>query len=536
MRRLLVFVLALSMMALLAVNPTALAVQSEPFAAEMTDLSVAVSADSTYATPENSWFWTFCRNVLNLNFEVEQVSDPATYNQLSFASGSMPDLYVAMELTTIDIMNYGASEQQLVALDQYMTADKMPNITKVYEQYPNAKSTVTTPDGHIYSLGIVRETDLPDSRMYFNYRWLDELGLEVPATLDELNDAMYAMKEHFGEAATPLSGGYEAYNPSMLILNAFGYLTRDAQGLSIAMRDGKPVFPYGDREVFGEYLKQMNQYYTDGIISKDFFTMDATTYKALAAEDTMFVTSAAPYTVWPTTFDEWHAISPLTSEYSDIRQWPSGTNIISSGNGAISSNCENLDAALFFLDWLFDAENYVLTAYGPRSTDADWQFGLTAGWTMVGEYNSIEYSDMAEKGFETAYYYQKGLIYGWHEGSLGFDKKIETSQAMAGLEPVGWLYDPLDGDDNYRMTTTENLLPYAATGYPTVVFFTTEENEGITDLKTVLESYAEPEIAKFITGVRSLDELDAYFNELDNLGFQEYQNYYINYYEQYVAD
>ena len=44
-------------------------------------------------------------------------------------------------------------------------------------------------------------------------------------------------------------------------------------------------------------------------------------------------------------------------------------------------------------------------------------------------------------------------------------------------------------------------------------------------------NYAEEEIAKFINGDRSLDTVDAFFDELEALGAAEYVQYYADYYE-----
>ena len=76
----------------------------------------------------------------------------------------------------------------------------------------------------------------------------------------------------------------------------------------------------------------------------------------------------------------------------------------------------------------------------------------------------------------------------------------------------------------------ENIIPYTVTGYPAVVYFDEATNARITDLKAVLNTHAESESAKFITGARDLSELDAYFNELDDLGYQEYLKFYTDYF------
>ena len=47
---------------------------------------------------------------------------------------------------------------------------------------------------------------------------------------------------------------------------------------------------------------------------------------------------------------------------------------------------------------------------------------------------------------------------------------------------------------------------------------------------TTYDMYPQTESAKFITGARSLDELDDYFDEIERLGALEYVEAYANYY------
>ena len=63
-----------------------------------------------------------------------------------------------------------------------------------------------------------------------------------------------------------------------------GYLGANAYGSNICLRNGQVVLPIADREVFGEYLKIMNQLYEEELIHPDFFTMDQSTTSAFLAE------------------------------------------------------------------------------------------------------------------------------------------------------------------------------------------------------------------------------------------------------------
>lgn len=52
----------------------------------------------------------------------------------------------------------------------------------------------------------------------------------------------------------------------------------------------------------------------------------------------------------------------------------------------------------------------------------------------------------------------------------------------------------------------------------------------------MLQNYMQAETAKFVTGLRSLEEFPQYLNELDAMGLQEYLGYYADYYAKYAQN
>ena len=61
-------------------------------------------------------------------------------------------------------------------------------------------------------------------------------------------------------------------------------------------------------------------------------------------------------------------------------------------------------------------------------------------------------------------------------------------------------------------------------------YFDEDTTERITELKTLIDEYANNEIAMFITGARPLSEVDDYFHELEELGAAEYVQIYADYF------
>ncbi|MBR1710488.1 MAG: extracellular solute-binding protein, partial [Clostridia bacterium] len=124
------------------------------------------------------------------------------------ASKTPIDAFQAVGFSNFDLMRYG-SAGTFIDLTPYITPDVMPNLSAILEAHPEVKAAITMSDGKIYGLpageqmgtaGIGREKDysifsVPQFSM-INKAWLDDLGLAVPTTLDELHDVLVAFKEN----------------------------------------------------------------------------------------------------------------------------------------------------------------------------------------------------------------------------------------------------------------------------------------------------------------------------------------------------
>ncbi len=508
-----------------------------PLTEEPIEASVVIARHYNSGEPEDVWFWKFAEEFMGIRFQVELTDDAALYKQLSFAAGTMPDLYLDMNLSSTEIMTYGASEGQLLAVDEYITPEYMPNLYALLEEHPEWRSLITAADGHIYTfprLAYEPDWSFAEGRYYLNSRWLEEMGLEMPETLDALIEALYAFKA-LDENNVPVGGADQAYNFEGYLLNALGYLARGQ--FSVGLRDGEVVFPFGDRERFGEFVTLMNQFYEDGILSPDYYTLDSTTVSSLIAEDRTLLIAQAPYVFVPNTYKEWACVTPLTSEWNDTKQWLPSSNYILLGALAISSNCaeEKLPALLKFVDWFYTEETYAFGGMGPLTSQKDYQMGMVSGWYMTEDrYTHYPDVDAGTSGFASEYDYQMGLIKGWFDG-WGL-QSMGGSQLLAGYENIGKQYNLEDGDDFYRYSVMQSLVPYVVEGFPDIVFFTPEQSEEIIDLKTTLENYAKEQVAAFVTGSRPLEELEDYFDELDGMGYQDYLQYYVDYYANYTAE
>ena len=139
----------------------------------------------------------------------ETMSDSlAEQVNIRIAGNDLPDAFNGVGFSNYDLTNYG-EDGTLIDLTPYITEEYMPNLTKILEEHPDIRAAITMDNGCIYGLpageqmgtaGIGKENDyniytVPQYSM-INKAWLDDLGLEVPTTLDELHDVLVAFKEN----------------------------------------------------------------------------------------------------------------------------------------------------------------------------------------------------------------------------------------------------------------------------------------------------------------------------------------------------
>ena len=152
----------------------------------------------------------------------ETMSDSlAEQVNIRITGGQYPDAFMGVGFSNYDIARYG-DDGTFLDLTPYLTPDIMPNLCAILEEHPEIQAAITQEDGKIYGLpsgeqmttaGIGAPMDeafsifsVPQYSM-INKAWLDDLGLEVPTSLDELHDALKAFKDndmsakYYGNAA-----------------------------------------------------------------------------------------------------------------------------------------------------------------------------------------------------------------------------------------------------------------------------------------------------------------------------------------------
>ncbi|MEL6426043.1 MAG: sugar ABC transporter permease, partial [Pseudomonadota bacterium] len=110
---------------------------------------------------------------------------------LMLATGEIPDIVGSSRLK--DFVNQYGPEGAFFPLND-LIEEHAPNLKAYFESRPEIRSAISAADGNMYYIPY-----LPDGkygRAYFiRYDWLETLGLEVPETVEEFENALRAFRD-----------------------------------------------------------------------------------------------------------------------------------------------------------------------------------------------------------------------------------------------------------------------------------------------------------------------------------------------------
>lgn len=457
------------------------------------------------------------------------------------AGGELPDAFMGVGFNNYDLTNYG-SDGTFIDLTPYLTEEYMPNLTKILEENPDIKSAITMSDGCIYGLpagekmgtaGIGAEEDysiytIPQFSM-INKAWLDDLGMEVPTTLDELHEALTAFKEndmsakYYGNDAgstIPMSTGFDQWCWGQNIFYAgFGFTNwpNDVINDLVLTPEGKVDFVCAS-ENYRDALTYFHDWYAEGLMDKEMFSQT----------DTQLISKCSQGYVGVAT---WWYIEELMGDYAEdyvflpILDGPDGSHNVTvrtggatnSGNLSITSECESPANLLKFFDQWYAPENVMQLQYGPIGTYFTEQDEAGVWQSITDEQAKEKFGKSAgELKSEFEVYGPKLILSDYYSSTFKMeDRAIE------------------------RLTDlNEFWMPYvdSTVTYPVDCVFTEEELDTIDMYKADFESIvAEQEGLWLKEGGPSDKEWDAYVAKLkETCGMEELLEVYQAAYDRYI--
>jgi len=479
-----------------------------------------------------------------ITIEWDTMSDSLSEQvNIRIAGEQLPDAFQGVGFSNYDISTYGA-DGVFIDLTPYLNADVMPNLTKILEEHPDIRAAITMSDGKIYGLpaaeqmgtaGIGLEEDysiytVPQFSM-INKAWLDELGLPIPTTLDELHDALVAFKEndmsatYYGNApgsTIPMSTGFDQWCWGQNVFYAgFGFTnwTNDICNDLVLQDDGTVDF-VSTWDGYRDAVTYFHDWYAEGLMDVEMFSQSTSQLIAKCSQGQVGVAT------W------WYIEEVMGEKSSDyvflpILEGPDGTynvtvrdgGAVNSGNLNITSACGNPEALLKFYDQWYDGEVVMQLQYGPIGTFFTEQ-------DDKGMWISITDEEAREKFGKSA-----GELKGVHEvygpklilSSYYNDYFYMEDRAIVRLQDLAnsWV------DPYVKSMTT----------YPIDCVFTSDELEVIDRYRADFESAVSEQEALWLKdGGPSDEEWDAYCQMLvDSCGMEELLKVYQAAYDRYAG-
>lgn len=435
---------------------------------------------------------------------------------LMFAGNNLPDAFYGYEiLTEIDVIKY-ASQGILIPLndliDQYA-----PNLKHAMEVYPTLEAQITAPDGNIYSLPTFTSLDPATySKLFINKNWLDQLGLEVPETLDEFEAVLKEFKEHDmngnGDASDEIPFTFRSQDlRQQNLAPMFGSWGQVDDYTHFIVQDGKVIYT-AQTEPWKEGIQYFNKLYTEGLMDPEGFTHDFNVYVAKIQDPSKIIGAFLGWSCNSTAGpnrDDFVPLAPLKGPKGQ-QLWANSPSKISCKSAfAITKEAKNPEIIMRWIDESYEPENSLQVNQG--------LFGYSLEKTDEGGYR---YLPVPEGKL------QSELIHDYGPGTDG----------VFGVIPE--VADKLELNANLkeRAALDEFYAPYNVpleNVYPSVLF-DIDEIDRISVLKTDIDAYVEQNYANWISKGGIEEEWDAYLEKLKTLHVDEYIEIYQQAYDRYA--
>ena len=303
-------------------------------------------------------------------------------------------------------------------LDEFF--DYMPNFTKWLSENPVEKAELTAEDGHIYYVPGINVSDDYQPCLMYNQVWLDKAGMKAPETLDDFVELL----KYFRDNDMNDNGDTSDEIPMSIMGEFLPYMFGPAFGLDLvsgfqADDQGNVTYAYADSENYKKYLEFLNGLYKEGLLEKDYTSVDRDMVIDRMTKDltgvafdyswamSMMYSNVLPY-YDNTAATAFVGVAPLSG---DSKGFYVGRNSLA-GMFGVSTKSYNIELSVKFLDyamsehcqdyyqWGIEGESYVVNADGSREytekgKDNDWlqQFGINPAFVLPAA-QSVESTDI----------------------------------------------------------------------------------------------------------------------------------------------
>lgn len=425
-------------------------------------------------------------------------SDYETKKKTLISTNRIPDM---INVSLKDIQDYSKTG---IYLDVTPYLDKMPNLKKAMEEYPDLKKVMV--DGKLYGMPFLDR--VPIVFGYFPMIRTDilkELNMPMPSTFEELHQTLKKFKEVY-----PDSYPWTKRRSISFFLNYLAYAFGTGYDTYYEPNTGKyqygPLYPefksflsymnvlFKEKLLDPNYVKNTDQIWQQNLSSgKSLFFWDNTKFASNFNQVLKQVNPKAEFDLVPV----------MKNDSGQKRQYmyPKGhlTEFY-----AISSKVEKPERLMKFLDWMYSEEGADITNYGvPGEHFTRTKDGIKFNENVLEQFKDKNDPTRALQSFLGTGYLQFNLY------------SDETFYKILNPDMTRW-------GDFITKQANEGIIKETELDPP----FTPEETERLKVIRTKVSTVTDQNLDKFIMGDRPLSEYDKFVNELKDAGVLELEKIY----------
>jgi len=417
---------------------------------------------------------------------------------LLLASRKLPDLIYYNWFTVPKGPASLVKDNVIIRLNELIKTHA-PNLNKYLEEHPELVKEISLDDGTIYTVPSLDPDAQSAAYIGPTYRkdWLERVGLGVPTTIDDWHAVLKAFKE------TDMNGNGEKDEIPLLLNNLDAWSS--AWGVSTSFINDNGTVKYGPIEPgFKSFLIEMNKWFEEGLIDKDYLATDAKLRDAKVTGEKLgtFVWYVASglgrYMDQMADVNPDFALAgapfPVLERNEKNRLGLGSPPFIGEGT-AITSAAANPEKIIRWLDFAYSPEGRMMANFGVEGVS----------YTLVD--GEPVFTDTIMK----------------NPDGLAVTQAIAKYALSAAPGP--YIYDfRVSGQIAPRQEQTAAKKEWAkATGEMLMPGVTLNEAEATSlgNMMTDISTYYEEMVHKFIMGLESIDKFDAYVQTIKEMKIAE---------------
>ena len=500
---------------------------SFPLEEEMTfDIMVRYDGDLDAAL-ENCAFWNRLYELTNvkINFIVLPTDGTMGAFNAMFAANQEGDAILGGSMINESDLSLMAANGLLMPMNEYINDPEiMPNFNeRVLAESPATKAYITMPDGNIYSLPKYTALDgnYLECPLWINKNWLDQLNLPVPTTIEELEAALIAFRDHdmngngnAGDEIPYIFLNGQTYSHMEAILGLWGLATKDGINDSyVYIQNGQVQFA-PTSNAYKDALTTLNRWYESGLIWSECFTGTEETFQAKVSSAVPMVGLLAAKTITAGYEDFFVQLEPVAVEGYEAQWYRHPGRLGGKGQFSLTRSCKNPEVLMHWIDLFYSLENTVAINYGEED-DGRWTRHSDGRY----EFFTLPAGKTEELQVTAPLFYELFTNVPGAFTAKDFEERIVLSSIQATYQESYDVYEAYMTDEFWPR-------PYVADA----------DVSRLAELRTDIFHIVTEKREAWVTGINDVDaDWNDYLKLMDKIGVEEFLDILQRNYDHYLA-